>query len=115
MTKLDAGAAAFQAVLDMIPDDDLLNVRMTPSSLDLAAKGNKAALTRVIRALRVNGFNSKATPEEKDTFFSAFYTHETRSCIWLNFTSTACRRVEVGKKMVEQSIYETVCDEGEAA
>lgn len=31
--------------------------------------------------------------------------------IYFQFSSTACRRVKVGTKTVEQDVYETVCDE----
>lgn len=81
------------------------------SEIDLCFTGDAKKLAAVITILRGSGFNTSAPrPKKGDTGWNAFYTHpdcETR--VWLNFSSSVCRRVKTGTKMVEQDIYEVQC------
>jgi hypothetical protein len=47
----------------------------------------------------------------RQTSYGAYFYNEERVCIWFFFSSTQCRQVAVGKRMIEETIYETVCDE----
>lgn len=66
----------------------------------------------VWRELRRAGWEPSCRPE-KDTKKSEFYTHwnhqEGLSRFWMHFTSSVCRRVQVGTKTVEQPVYEIQC------
>jgi hypothetical protein len=78
--------------------------------------GDKHALTAIVRALRSEGWSTSAKPPKKgDNEWRPTFSKKAKDGkqlqVWLYFTSTACRRVEVGKKMVEVPVYETVCDE----
>lgn len=88
-----------------------INVKF-PDSLDFHMAGDKASLVRAIRAFRRAGYSSNAAkPKPGDTSWSAFF--RCPACpvsIWFNFSSTVCRKVKVGTQMVEQDVYETICD-----
>lgn len=75
-----------------------------------AGDGDK--LTRVVRVLRQGGFEfpKDSRPKPGDTQWYQFFTHPAcKMNIFLHFTSSVCKRVKVGTKMVEQDIYETHC------
>lgn len=84
-----------------------------PNSLDFSLSGDKHTLAAAIRVLRTSGFATDQTPPKKgDSAWHAFYRSEACDIeIWFTFSSTVCRRVLVGMQMVEQPVYETVCDE----
>ncbi|MGD9590835.1 MAG: hypothetical protein AB7Q37_18465 [Pyrinomonadaceae bacterium] len=91
-----------------------LNGRVTfPNTLDIHLFGDKHALAEMVRVLRTRGFSTVNSPPKKgDNSWRAFFRKDGVSVeIWLSFSSTVCRRVKVGTKMVEQDVYETVCDE----
>lgn len=73
--------------------------------------GDGARLTAVWKLLRRHGFNTTARPEKGDTTFHAFWKREGHAELFMSFSSSTCRRVQVGTKMVEQPIYETQCGE----
>lgn len=79
--------------------------------VDLSFTGDGAKLGEVWKALRQAGYTTNCRPKKGD---STFYTHwflEGYSTIWMNFSSSVCRRVKVGTKMVEQDVYEVQCGE----
>ena len=85
-----------------------------PNSLDARLSGDRHLFAAVVRALRTRGFTTTQPPPEKGQgYWSAFFELPEVSDlrIWLSFSSTVCRQVQVGTKMVEQPIFETVCDE----
>lgn len=76
--------------------------------------GDKHKLSAAVRALRTRGFKTEEEPPKKgqSTWTSVFSRHDIDD-VTLSFSSTACRLVKVGTKqvMVDQPVYETVCDE----
>lgn len=86
-------------------------------ALHVRASGNGALLTEIIRALRTSGWKSEdPRPEANTDYWSAdFYKEDTKGSIALSFSSTVCRRVKVGTRMVEQDVYETQCGDDEVA
>lgn len=63
--------------------------------------------------LRRAGWSPNCRPE-KDTKKSEFYTHwnhedTSLARFWMHFTSSICKRVQIGTKTVEQPIYEIQC------
>jgi hypothetical protein len=84
-----------------------------PGSIDLLFAGDGPKLAKVWRLLRLHGYNTLSRPKKGDTTFSAFWRPNVTvqySPIWMQFSSTLCRRVKVGTKMQEVDIYETQCE-----
>lgn len=84
-----------------------------PNSLDVRLVGDAAKLAGAVRILRTSGFTfpTSSRPKKGDTAWHQFFTHP--DCpvqIWFNFSSSVCRRIQTGTKMVEQPVFETVCD-----
>lgn len=96
-----------------IPEEVLQNASVTSYSLDLSAIGNSGALSTVWRALRTRGWNTtKDKPEPGDIGWSGFWRHPDHEYqIFLTFSSTVCKRVQVGTRMEEMPVYEVRCDE----
>lgn len=73
--------------------------------------GDKDTLTKIIRVFRTSGFNSDAAkPKQGDSTWNAWF--RSSSCtvqIFFMFSSSVCKRVAIGKHMVEEVIYETQC------
>jgi hypothetical protein len=81
--------------------------------INLSFSGDKTKLTSVIRILRTNGFDTDAeAPKANSNYWSAYFTNaeDSRIQFWISFSSTVCRMVKVGTKMVEQDVYEVQCD-----
>jgi hypothetical protein len=92
----------------------LLRLGVEPSlssEIDVRFAGDAHKLASVVRILRTSGFNTDAArPKQGDTSWSAFYTHpDCGTKLYLYFSSSVCKRVKVGTKMVEQDVYETQC------
>lgn len=92
--------------MDIEPRFDLDNEYIT---LQFTGDGNK--LKEVWGLLRRHDYNVTARPEKGETQFCAFWNREGSTQFFMYFTSSVCRRVQVGTKMVEQPIYETQCGE----
>lgn len=115
ISYLDEHRTLFEAVAAACPEKVVNSISCSWYSFNLSATGDKHALAACVRALRLQGFRTTVHPEKGETAYSAtFYHHSLPSArISLHFSSTSCRRVKVGTKMVEQDIYETVCGETE--
>jgi hypothetical protein len=80
--------------------------------LTLNISGDKHKLAAVVRALRTRGYKTEEEPPKKgQSSWNPLFYRDDSPTVYLTFTSTACRMVKVGTKMVEQAVYETVCDE----
>lgn len=81
------------------------------NQVDVSFAGDAQKLASVVRLLRTSGFTTSAErPKPGDTQWLATYTHpDCEVTTWLYFTSSVCRRVKVGTRMVEQDIFETRC------
>jgi hypothetical protein len=88
--------------LQFIPDGDYMALLFT---------GDGERLSNVWKALRRNGYKTTQHPKKGDTTFYAFWYREGYSNLFMNFSSSLCKRVQVGTRMVEQPIYETQCGE----
>lgn len=77
--------------------------------------GDAHRLAAVVRLLRVNGFLfTAARPVKGATSWSSFFNKENVDISFhLTFSSSTCRRVQVGTETVERPIYETRCGEEE--
>jgi len=79
---------------------------------DLSVTGDKHVLEAIFGIFRKLGYEPDSRPgEEPATTFSCYWDHpELEARFWLYFTSTVCTRKKIGTKMVQQDIYETVCE-----
>lgn len=79
--------------------------------LNIQCTGDKDKLTAVMRILRTSGFNTTADRPAKgdSTWYAWFDSANCGARIWFSFTSSVCRRVKTGSKMVSVDTYETVC------
>lgn len=77
----------------------------------LRFSGDGEKLKTVWGILRRAGFNTRQRPEKGDTGFNAFWSREGFSELFMCFSSSLCRRVKVGTKLVEQDVFETQCGE----
>lgn len=73
--------------------------------------GDGARLAAVWKELRRHGYKSDSHPQKGDTTVYAFWRREGYATLFMNFSSSMCKRVQVGTKTVEQPIYETQCGE----
>ena len=86
--------------------------------LDLNFSGDKHTLQGIFAALRNAGYIPSSRPkDEKLVDFSCWWDKDgapfdkkNQMRLWINFTSTSCKRVKVGTKMVEQDVYDIVCE-----
>jgi len=80
-------------------------------AIDLSFAGDKHVLDGIFGAFRKLGYNPSSRPGQKpQSYFSCFWTNPDKQIkYWMTFTSTQCTRIKVGTKMVEQDIFETVC------
>lgn len=96
--------------------DSLLELDIEPTfnhEFDIQFTGDKRKLDAVLSLVRFAGFtlDDPKPPGPKDTSWSCYATHPGLTVrIWVYFTSSVCKRVKIGTKMVEQDIYEIGCD-----
>lgn len=96
----------------------VLSLRLLEADLSLSGdlnvrfSGDKAKLTAVVRVLRTSGFHTEEpAPAKNASYWTAWYYKDGLDLpIWLSFSSTVCRTVKIGTKMVEQDVYEVQCD-----
>jgi len=79
--------------------------------INLSFAGDGDRLKAVWGLLRRAGFNTTSRPKKGDTAFNAFWSQDGYGDIFMMFSSTLCRRVQVGTEMKEVPIYETQCGE----
>jgi hypothetical protein len=119
--KAKKNAAAFQAAISGMPAlfNKLEELDIDPGfdldsdHISVNFSGDGAKLGFVWGELRRHGYNTHSRPEKGKTEFYSFWVHESFCKIWLNFSSSVCRRVQVGTRTVtkEEPIYETQCGE----
>ena len=82
-------------------------------SIDINMTGGKRELTGLFRTLRRAGFKPNRRPAANDTSFTTFWGHSDPGVkeVWVNFTSSVCKRVRVGTEMKEVPVYEVQCSE----
>jgi hypothetical protein len=110
--SLSKYAGEYSAALDEFAKIEIAFHNVTTDALNLTVTGTKHILNAAWGALRRAGFERHGErPAEGQTQFNGYFTHPSGAKVWLQFTSTSCRRVQIGTQLVEQAVYETVCDE----
>lgn len=80
-------------------------------SIDVRFTGNKELLAKVYRILRSKGYMPDARPSAPSSSWSSFWSSPLCSMLfYTSFSSTVCKRVKTGTKMVEQDVYEVQCE-----
>lgn len=83
-----------------------------PNSLDVRLTGDKTKFLALLRVLARFGMKPPKVEKGATGFSHFFYPEDMPGLqVYVTFSSTVCRRVKTGTKMVEQDVYETVCDE----
>jgi hypothetical protein len=117
--KTAKNAKAFRLAVSTFPDlfrtfeelDLTVAFNLDNEYMNLSFAGDGEKLKTVWGHMRRAGFNTRQRPAKGDTTFNAFWSQEGYADIFMMFSSTMCRRVKIGTKMVEQVIYETQCGE----
>lgn len=108
---LQANAEKLRAILadfvelgaEPITDGDWIHITVT---------GDKHKFLQFCRAMRKHGIELPKVEKGATGLTKLHYLGEAfEITLYFNFSSTQCRRVKVGTKMVEQDVFETVCDE----
>lgn len=90
----------------------LTNVSVDSTSYNINITGPRADLDVMFGILRRHGLQPNGRPEEKTQYYSTFWKFDdTSDFLFVSFSSTSCRRVQVGTKMEEIPVYDTVCEE----
>lgn len=87
---------------------------MIYGSVDIAISGDVDKLSIVWAALRRAGYTPRERPARGQPEFRTFWDPADSDLLpkaFLNFTSSVCRRVQVGTRTVEQPVFEIVCGE----
>jgi hypothetical protein len=90
----------------------LTDVSVDSTSYNISISGPRADLDVMFGILRRHGLQPNGRPEEKTQYYSTFWKFDdTSEFLFVTFASTSCRRVQVGTKMEEIPVYDTVCEE----
>ncbi len=91
---------------------NVTDVGVDSSSYNISITGPRADLDVMFGILRRLGMQPTSRPQEKTQYYSTYWTFEgTTDYIFVMFSSTSCKRVQVGTKMEEVPVYDTVCEE----
>ena len=78
----------------------------------ITVTGDKHKFLQFCRAMRKHGFELPKIEKGATSFTKLHFLGEAcELTLYFCFSSTQCRRVKVGTKMVEQEVFEVVCDE----
>ena len=78
----------------------------------LSFTGDGERLRSVWVELRRIGYTPNSRPEKGATTYHAFWEHPGEYAkIFMHFSSSVCKRVQIGTEMKEVPIYETQCGE----
>ena len=98
-----------------MPDEAVSSTYLYDNYVCFYVKGAGDVLAAAIRYCRTRGYVTDAeAPPEKASSWEGLFTHGTElnhPRIRIHWSSTVCKMVQVGTKMVEQPIYELQCDE----
>lgn len=94
-------------------DINVLHVSVDCNSYNVRVTGSRADLDVMFGVLRRAGLTPGDRPREKEQYYLTFWDFGTgfREHVWITFTSTSCKRVQVRTEMQEVPVYETVCED----
>ena len=96
----------------LLPKDTPVTGACDGYNITVRVAGGPAELKSIFRAFRKLGYDPSARPgiKPEESFSSYFRREEGGPEFYLYFSSTICKRIKIGSKMVEQAVYETVCE-----
>jgi len=98
----------FRALEDM-DIDPTFSLDVEYVTVSFAGDGEK--LGKVWGLFRRHGYQTHSRPKKGDTMFYAFWDCKGHTQLFMNFSSTLCKRVQVGTEMKEVPVYQTQCGE----
>lgn len=109
--------AEFDAIGQFAEDNDATLYLTSGPCLSIYVTGKPEKLTAFWAYFRSRGYIPDAhVPEGKFSSFSTRFRKDPEKYegnIYFSYSSTVCRRVQVGTKTVEEPVYEIQCDNGE--
>lgn len=82
----------------------------------LSFSGDVALLRKVWFILRQHGYQPSHRPTEEDrASFHTFWRKDEQVAIWMSFSSSHCKLVKTGTRMVEEPVYEVHCGDNPIA
>jgi hypothetical protein len=91
---------------------NIIEVSVDGSAYNISITGPRADLDVMFGILRRHGLQPFDRPKESTQHYSTWWTFEdSADYVFVMFASTSCKRVQVGTKMEEVPVYETVCEE----
>lgn len=114
LAYLDKQAAVLGPLLDEMEKFDPTSIYVEDGYCSIAVTGDRHKLNAAFGTLRRHGLKTSDRPEKgQSQYMGTFTKPEESGLVFLNFSSTQCRRVKVGTrtKEVTEDIYEVVCDE----
>lgn len=84
---------------------------LSGGTIYVSMTGDKEKLTQAFRIFRTAGMEFTGDrPKKGDSSWHSAFKHPAQTVyIFFQFTSSVCRRIKTGTKMVEQDVYETQC------
>src|SRR6266436_1752313 len=104
---LDKHDAVLQGVASLMAPFNVVSATVSGGSLDVSVTGDKHALQAIFGGLRRLGLEPSSRPVAGSPSFCAFWSDANGAKVWLNFSSTQCRRVKTGTVTVQQDVYAT--------
>ena len=108
--KLDAKAVGNIAKALTKADLNINDVSVDSTGYDIYVTGSRADLDVMFGILRRAGLEPDSRPQEKQSTYATFWRNEVLR-IWVMFSSTSCKQVQVRTELREVPVYETVCED----
>ena len=108
--KLDSKAVSDIVKALTKADLKINSVDVDGSGYDIYITGSRADLDIMFGVLRRAGLEPDARPQEKQSTYSTFWRNEVLR-IWVMFSSTSCKQVQVRTELREVPVYEIVCED----
>ena len=91
---------------------NVVDVSVDSSAYNISITGPRADLDVMFGILRRHGLQPNDRPKEATQYYNTWWTFEgSADYVFVMFSSTSCKRVQVGTKTEEVPVYETVCEE----
>lgn len=107
-TTVKAHAELFRGMEELDIDSQFC---LTSGDINLTFTGTGTKLGEVWGLLRRNGYMPNSRPEKGKSSFHTHWYKDGFSTLWMSFSSSVCRRVQVGTKTEVVPIYEVQCGE----
>lgn len=92
---------------------NVTNLTVDANSYNISITGTRADLDIMFGVLRRAGLKPNKRPQEKESYYATFWDFPDAEYeyVWVYFSSTSCKRVQVRTELQEVPVYETVCED----